>query len=121
MMPLTDEEKQKICHIYKKFITDKVRDHCHYTRKYGGAAHNNCNLRYKTPKQIPVVFHKGSKYDYHFIIKKLAKEFDGQLENTEKYNTFSVPFKKHKLKFIDSFRFMPTSLSSLVNSLSEGL
>ena len=68
MIPLTIEEKkshrkQKSCHIRKKeFSTDhndkkcfKVRDHCHYTGKYRGAPHNVCNLRYKVPKQIPVV------------------------------------------------------------------
>ena len=77
---------------------------------------NICNLRYKVPKEIPVVFHNGSNYDYHFIIKELVKEFDGNFEclgeNTEKYITFSVPTKKkienkdleitYKIKFIDS-------------------
>ena len=70
MIPLTDKEKeshenQQICHICEKeFSTDnKVRDHCHYTGKYRGAAHNNCNLNYKIPKEIPVVFHNGSTYD----------------------------------------------------------
>ena len=76
----------------------KVRDHCHYTGKYRGAAHSNCNLKYKTTKKIPVVFHNGSTYDYHFIIKQLAREFKGSfeclVENTEKYITFSVPVKK---------------------------
>ena len=111
MTPLTDEEnksykKQKACCICKKgFSTDddnknyhKVRDHCHYTRKYRGAGHCICNLRYKTSKQIPVLLHNGSTYDYHFIIKELAKESESQLEclgqNTEKYITFSVPIKK---------------------------
>ena len=110
----------------------KVRDHCHYTGKYRGAAHSICSLRYKTSKEIPIVFHNGSTYDYHFIIKEQAKEFEGQFEcsgeNTEKYITFSAPIKKeldngktirYKLKFIDSFRFMSTSLSKLVNNLSE--
>ena len=105
----------------------RVRDHCHY------AAHNICNLRYKTLKEIPVVFYNGSVYDYHFIIKELANESDRQfkyfVENTEKYITLSVPIKKqldngktitYKLKFIDSFRFMLTLLSSLVNNLSDG-
>ena len=117
MIPLTYEEnesylKQKFCHIGKKeFIFDidyssedmsikyrRVRDHFHYTGKYRGAAHNICNLRYKTLKEIPVVFHNGSVYDYQFIIKELAKEFDGQFkclgENTEKYMTFSVAIIK---------------------------
>ena len=127
--------------MWKKIGTDdydddnkyqKVRDHCHYTGKFRGAAHSICNLRYKTPKEIPVVFHNGSTYDYHFIIKQLAKEFDGQFEclgeNTEKYITFSVPIKKeldngktitYKLKFIDSFRFMSSKLSDLADNLSE--
>ena len=78
------------------------------------------------------MFHNGSTYDDHFIIKQLAKEFDSQFEclgeNTEKYITFSVPIKKvldngktmtHKLKFIDSFRFMNTSISDFVDNLSE--
>ena len=60
---------------------------------YRGAAHNICNLRYKIPKEIPVVFHNGSTYDYHFIIKELVKEFYGNFEclgeNTEKYITCS--------------------------------
>ena len=88
MIPLTTEEKiyhhkQKMCYICKKEFNNndtagpsslerkknyKVRDHCHYTGIYRGAAHNICNLRWKVPKEIPIVFHNGSIYDYHFII-----------------------------------------------------
>ena len=70
MIPLTKEEKeihnmQKVCYICKRiFSTDynnkryhKVKDHCHYTGEYRGAAHDICNLRYKIPKEFPVVFH----------------------------------------------------------------
>ena len=50
------------------------------------------------PNEVPVVFHNGSNYDYHFIIKELASKFHGQFEclqeNTEKYKTFSVPIEK---------------------------
>ena len=82
MIPLANEEKescenQKICYMCEKeFSIDKkykVRDYCHYTGRYRGAAHSNCNLRYKIPNEIPVIFHNGSTYDYHFIIKQLAK------------------------------------------------
>ena len=79
-----------------------------------------------------MVFHNGSTYDYHFIIRQLAKEFKGNFdclgENTEKYITFSVPIKKelkngkviiYKLKFIDSYRFMSTLLSSLIDNSTE--
>ena len=133
--------KQNLCYICKKgFSTDdnnkkhhKVKDHCHYTGNYRGAAHSTCNLRYKTPKEIPMVFHNGSTYDYNFIIKELAEEFEGQFgclgENTEKYITFPVPIKKldndktitYKIKFIDRSRFMSSSLSNLVDNFSEGL
>ena len=119
----------------KDLNSDKVKDYCYFTGKYRGAAHNTCNLKYKIPKNIPVIFHKGSGYDYHFIIRELASEFDGNFEclgeNTEKYITFSVPIKKrienkniditYKIKFIDSFRFMATSLSKLVDNLTENI
>ena len=124
--------KKNLVLIIKTKKYHKVRDHCHYAGKYRGAAHNNCNLRHKIPKEIPVVFHNGSTYDYHFIIKQLAREFKGNFEcigeNTEKYITFSVPIKKehdngkttkYRLKFIDSCRFMQSSLSNLVDNLSE--
>ena len=81
-------------------------------------------------KKIPVIFHNGSTYDYHFIIKELAKGFDGQFkclgEYTEEYIIFLVPIKNYKgktskIKFIDSSRFMSTSLSCLVDNLSDRL
>ena len=155
MMPLTKEEKnwhidQKLCHICKRIFSTnynnkeyhKVRDHCHYTGKCRGATHDICNLRYKTPKEIPVVFHNTSTNDYHFITKELAEEFEGEFEclgeNADKYITFSVPIKKeitkkekdgndktakisYKIKFIDSYKFLSTSLSNLVNNLSDGV
>ena len=88
--------------VYKMFAKDKnyqkVKDHCHYTGKYRGAAHTINNERFNIPNEIPVVFHNGSNYDYHFIIKKSANEFKEQFEclgeNTEKYKTFSVSVEK---------------------------
>ena len=131
-------QKRKINYVeIKKLVTyeivlmiKKVRDHCYFTGKYRGAAHDVCNLNYKAPKEIPIVFHNGSTYHYHLIIKELAKEFKGKFkclgENTEKHITFSVPIKndkgkKYKVNFIDSFRFMSSSISSLVDNLSDGL
>ena len=76
---------------------EKVKDHCHYTGKFRGAAHSKCNLNYKIPKDIPIIIHNAS-YDTHFIINQLAEEFKGELncigENMEKYITFFVPIKK---------------------------
>ena len=91
MIPLIDEEnksyeKQEVCHICKKKFgldendeTDKtdekiknyqkIKDHYYYTKKFGGAAHSICNLRYKIPKNIPIVIHNAG-YDTHFIIEE---------------------------------------------------
>ena len=90
MIQLTDEEnksykKGKVCYIWKKgFSTEddnkvyhKVRDDCNYTGNYRGAAHDICSLRYKTPKENPIVFHNGSTNEYHFIIKESTKQIEG--------------------------------------------
>ena len=149
MIPLTDNEnkfyeEQEKCHICpkeffydknekKKFkICQKVRDHCHYTGKFRGAAHSICNLNYKVPQEIPVKIHNGSKDDYHFLMKEIVEEFKGEFEclaeNAEKYITFSVPIKKehdndktiaYKIKFIDSCRFMQIKLPDLVDNLFQ--
>ena len=98
----------------KEFNTDdkkyyKVRDHCHYTGKY------------RTSKEIPPIFHNGSKYDYHFIIKKLTKEFKGQFEclGEHKKELKNAKNIAYKIKLIDSFRFMSSSSSSLIDNLAE--
>ena len=82
------------------------------------------------------MFQNGSNYGNHFIIKQLAKDFNGYFscigENTEKYISFSITIykrsgnlkKKKKvdafsLRFIDTYRFMNRSLSELVDNLSE--
>ena len=89
MIPLTNEELNshedaRVCYICRKYFLKKlaedinnrkVRDHCHYTRKYRGAVHSISNLKFNVPNEIPAVFHNGSKYDYHYIIKQLANEF----------------------------------------------
>ena len=116
---------EKNLKINKKY--HKVRDHCHYTGVCRGTTHRICKLKYSRPIEITVIFHNGSNYDYHFIIKELPDESEGQLtclrDNTEKYITFSVVIEKAvkrivktgeeiiktiscKSKFIDSARFM---------------
>ena len=130
----------KECHIcFKKFSPKdrKVRDHCHYAGKYRGAAHSSCNLRYRIPDYIPVVFHNLAGYDAYLFIKELAKHTSkiGVIaKNTENYISFSVKVevdkfidkagneksKEIELRFIDSFKFMSSSLDSLVNNLAKG-
>ena len=71
-----------------------IRDYCHYTGKFRDTAHNIPNLRYKKPKEIPVVLLNSSNYNYQFIIKELVDKFKVQSEclreNTEKFITFST-------------------------------
>ena len=145
MDPLTKKQKleftkAKECHIcFKEFSLEdiKVRDQCHYTGKYRGAAHSSCNLMYRIPSYIPVVFHNVAGYDAHLFIKELAKHTSkiGVIaKNTENYISFSVKVEVEKytnklgnekskeieLRFIDSFKFMSSSLDSLVNNLAKG-
>ena len=81
----------------------KVRDHCHSTVKYGGAAHSICNLKYSLATKIPIAFHNGSNYDYHFIIKELAEEFKKQFtclgENNKKIRNCYSSNKKRSHKY----------------------
>ena len=84
----------------------KVRDHCHYIVEYKGVVHSICNLKYSVPKKIPIAFHNGSNYGYHFIIIELANEFEKIDKNGEEV-TRNITYR---LQFIDSARFMASSL-----------
>ena len=113
--------KSKICHICNKKLSkfDKVRDHCHITGEYRGAAHNTCNLQYRISHKVPVIFHNLRGYDSHFIIQKLG-EFGLDISviptNSEKFMSFTWG---KKIVFIDSFQFMPSSLEKLASNLSK--
>ena len=149
MTKLTDVLKREHkaaekCHICLKEFNDpknkKVRDHCHYTGVYREAAHNNCNQKYRIPDYIPIVFHNLSVYDAHLFIKELGKRFNKNdigvfAENKERYIRFSVKInvklagvrnedgtevcKNVQLRFIDSCRFMASSLDKLASNLNE--
>ena len=147
-MKLTSQEeeefnKAEICHICdKEFYEDdstaqmlKVRDHCHFTGEYRGAAHNSCNLQCRKPLILPVIFHNLQGYDAHLFIKQLAG-IKGKLEcipsTEEKCISFSKKIKvddyksrksgetvslNFEIRFIDSFKFLQTSLANLVSNL----
>ena len=145
MKPLTPKEmdrhkRSERCHIrFKPFKEDKpkVRDHCHYTCRYRGSTHTKCNLQYKIPSYIPIVFHNLSRYDAHLFIKELAaSSTDGAkigviAKNKEDYISFSIKVevdkyfdkngieksKEIELRFIDNFKFMSSSLDSLVSTI----
>ena len=131
-------KKPLICHICEEELLekDKVKDHCHYTGKYRGAAHSVCNLNYKNKKFIPIIFHNLSGYDSHLFIKNIGitkSKVDCIPNNEEKYISFTKHIvlgkyinkkgeeKEDKLdiRFIDSFKFMPTSLDKLVANLTK--
>ena len=145
----TDESKREHeaaekCHICLKEFNDprnrKVRDHCHYTGLYRGAAHNNCNLKYLIPDYIPSVFHNLSGYDAHFFIKELGRRLNKNdigviAENKEKYISLNVKInvklagvkykdgtqvhKNIQFRFIDSCIFMASSLDKLASNLED--
>jgi hypothetical protein len=138
MEPLTVLQEQEyithtICHICKKEISEsegKVRDHCHWTGKYRGPAHSDCNLAFRVPNFIPVFFHNLAGYDAHLFFRELGadkKTISAIAKNKENYISYSktIEFdnadgKKQfgKLRFIDSFKFMASSLDSLAQGLS---
>ena len=148
MKPLTPKEmdtykRSERCHIcFKPFKEDKpkVRDHCHCTGHYRGPTHTKCNLQYKIPSYIPIMFHNLLGYDAQLFIKELtASSTDGAkmgviAKNKEDYISFSIKVevdkyisnngieksKEIELRFIDSFKFMSSSLDSLVNNLACG-
>ena len=115
---------------------DRVRDHCHFTGKFRGAACNSCNLKHKRQNNISVFFHNLEGYDSHLFIKKLGtpeekENIDCIPSNEEKYISFSKTIitgqyenrqgetkdKTFKIIFKDSMKFMPSSLGALVNNL----
>ena len=123
----------------EKLENDRVRDHCHFTGRYRGPAHNKCNLKYRKPKNISVFFHNLSGYDSHLFIKKIGCSINKNenikciATNEEKYISFTKTIvtgqytnKKGKVKdktfdivFKDSVKFMSSSLEALVNNLPK--
>ena len=138
---ITHEEERRfqeatVCHICEKLLhKDKVRDHCHLTGRYRGAAHGKCNLAYELPKFYPVIFHNLSGYDTHMFIKDLAEtpgKIDCISKTEERYISFTKTivvdsfFKngkekkvRRKIRFLDSLKFMASSLEKLVNNLDH--
>ena len=130
-------DEAETCHICNKELReDKVRDHCHFTGQYRGTAHNSCNLQCRKPMILPVIFHNLQGYDAHLFIKQLTR-LEGHLNcipsTEEKYISFSKSIKvdeyysykvdkmvsvNFEIRFLDSFKFLQTSLANLVSNLS---
>ena len=147
MVPLAPQEEYEfeqatVCHICELPLNrDSVRDHCHLTGRYRGAAHNECNLAFRIPKFYPVFFHNLARYDTHMFIKDIA-ETPGEIKciakTEENYISFSKTivvdsftkwdekvgnykeFKvKREIRFLDSFKFMASGLEKLASNLDS--
>lgn len=145
MVPLTAAERENfenatVCGICERSFEEgdiKVKDHCHLTGKIRfGAAHSICNLNYKLPNFVPIIFHNMSGYDSHLFIKELCSHKDRVdviPQSKEKYISFSKYIYMHdyinnkgekrnkflQLRFIDSFKFMSASLENLGENLTD--
>ena len=88
----------------------KIEINRHYTGEYRGAVYSICNLKNSVPKKIPIVFHNGSNYDYHLIIKELAEEFKKQFtclgKNTQKCITFTVSIEKEVTRIDKNVKYI---------------
>ena len=72
---------------------NKVRDHCHVTGKYRGAAHWSCNVNFKMTEKVPLIFHGLKGYDSHLIFKELSKfivKISDIPNGLEKYMAFTI-------------------------------
>ncbi|KYN03348.1 hypothetical protein ALC62_05813 [Cyphomyrmex costatus] len=126
------------CHICEKPFQmehKRVRDHCHVTGRYRGAAHEHCNVNYQESCVIPVLFHNLSGHDAYFIIKGIANRYEGNVSllpvtvTKENYISFTKYVKDTtsgswrgtntmQLRFVDSYKFLSSSLEKLVSYIA---
>ncbi len=120
-------QNAKKCHFCKVEFTDediKVRDHCHVTGKFRGAAHKSCNLQVRTSLKIPVFFHNGSGYGFKHFIRKLYK-IDPNLkiisQTEEKYFSITIQVNDTNIsfEFKDSLKFLLKSIDKSSKVLYE--
>ena len=125
METLTEEQKYlirqtNICILCEKSFeneSDKRIDHDHLTGKFRSVLHNNCNLKYRIPNKIPIIFHNLTNYDEHFIIQSLKNNVINNIsiipQSFEKYKAFLID----NMKFLDSCQFLGQSLEQLTKNL----
>ena len=131
---LTKEQKRdfdyaKVCYMCEKVFTEdnkKVCEHNHFNGKYRGAACHSCNIKEgKNIRKIPIFFHNGSNYDFHFLIKELIKyEGNGKKVNVlaktgEEYISITYESYGYKLVFLDSYRFLSNSLEKIIEGIPK--
>ena len=134
-LEITPEEHQsfqqsKVCWLCERKLdgeveaTHNVRDHDHLTGKYRGAAHNKCNLncKKKSSSFVPIFFHNFSGYDCHLFFEELlTSAYNLKLpiniipKSMENYVSVQVGC----FRFLDSYRFLSSSLEKLITSLND--
>lgn len=113
--------KSVMCHICEKDLnSDKVRDHCHRSGKYLGAAHNLCNLKRQETKKIPMFCHNLSGYDSHFLMQAFGQlqeeiELKALPYNSERFRSITM----NSFVFLDSLSFLNASLAELADDLGK--
>ncbi len=109
------------CHICEEELDDdKVRDHCHITGDFLGAAHNTCNLQRVERKTISMFCHNLTGYDGHFLMQQLGsiegvKKMNALPYNTERFRCIEM----NSFRFLDSLSFLNASLSELMENLKR--
>ena len=118
---------RNICHLcIKKIFKKAVRNHCHYSGKMLGFAHNKCNLQYKFPKDnvnnkylISVFAHNAQNFDNSFLIKALNNienvSFSALSRNSNKF----ISLKIENFIFKASFLFLNKSLDNLTKTIDD--
>ena len=133
----------KTCHICSKPIfKNRVRDHCHISGKFRGAAHRHCNIALRLSKDVTVAMHNLRRYDGHIIMANIGKlcsertdlEIEAVAKNMEDYLSFSLKVTSsnrkrrfdgqmvqqcYRIRFIDTCQFLPSSLENLVKNLEK--
>ena len=127
------DDKPTVTKNKENYDMTKVRDHCHFTGKYRGPAHQKCNLKLRRQKFVPVIFHNLKGYDSHFLInafRGLSEDIDAIPESAQKFKTLSLKKPSIKLddrsrkyfstiKFLDSFEFKKKALSKLTKEITD--
>ena len=129
MLPMTEEELEEVrstvhCYLCGEEMDDgdRVRDHDHLNGMFLGVAHNVCNLRRREQSVLTCYAHNFSGYDSHFLVKAF-NQFPTRINeifaiplNTQKFKYMSI---NRRIKFADSFAFLPDSLAKLVETLKS--
>jgi hypothetical protein len=110
-----------LCKMNFSHDNHKVADHCHLSGKFRQSLCNVCNLKLQTPNFIPIFFHNLSNYDAHLIVTELGHDTQAirLIPNSEeKFISFTkYVSNSFNMRFIDTFRFMASGLSTLAKNL----